>query len=159
MTLQRSTYTVKGISHHDVAERLGVWLPECVGRMVTLVVESAEENEIGVECVAVYDEDEHLGYIDDNQKQELLAVLHTGHRHTLRSHIIGYNEGKGAEGKVFSYDDVLLYATRNKMKSLKLNNISIRYAFLKFLIPELTNISKKLISLHRNIIWIINTNP
>lgn len=99
MTLQRSTYTVKGISHHDVADRLGVWLLECVGRMVTLVVESAEENEIGVECVAVYDVDEHLGYIDDNQKQELLTVLHAGRRHTLRSHIIGYNEGKGAEGK------------------------------------------------------------
>ncbi len=99
MTLKRPTYTVKGISHHDVAERLGVWLPECVGRMVTLVVESAEENEIGVECVAVYDVDEHLGYIDDNQKQELLAVLHTGRRHTLRSHIIGYSEGKGAEHK------------------------------------------------------------
>lgn len=64
--LQRSTYTVKGISHHDVAERLGVWLPECVGKMVTLGVESAEENEIGVECVAVYDVDEHLCNIDDN---------------------------------------------------------------------------------------------
>ena len=48
MALQRPTYTVKGISHHDV--------------------------------------DEHLGYIDDNQKQELLTVLHSGHRHTLRSH-------------------------------------------------------------------------
>lgn len=99
MTLQRPTYTVKGISHHDVADRLGVWLLECVGRMVTLVVESAEENEIGVECVAVYDVDEHLGYIDDNQKHELLTVLHAGRRHTLRSHIIGYNEGKGAKGK------------------------------------------------------------
>lgn len=98
MPLQRPTYTVKGISHHDVADRLGVWLPECVGRMVTLIVESAEENEIDVECVAVYDVDEHLGYIDDNQKQELLMVLHAGHRHTLRSHIISYNEGKGAEG-------------------------------------------------------------
>ena len=98
MTLQRPTYIVKGISHHDVADRLGVWLPQCVGRMVTLVVESAEENEIGVECVAVYDVDEHLGYIDDNQKQELIQVLHAGNRHTLRSHIIGYNEGKGAEG-------------------------------------------------------------
>ena len=99
MTLKRPTYTVKGISHHDVADRLSVWLPECVGRMVTLVVESAEENEIGVECVAVYDVDEHLGYIDDNQKQELLTMLHVGRRHTLRSHIINYNEGKGAEGK------------------------------------------------------------
>ncbi|MDO4196902.1 MAG: hypothetical protein Q4D33_12230 [Prevotellaceae bacterium] len=95
----RPTYTVKGVSHHDVADRLGVWLPECVGRMVTLVVESAEENEIGVECVAVYDVDEHLGYIDDNQKQELLTVLHAGRRHTLRSHIVSYNEGKGAEEK------------------------------------------------------------
>ena len=99
MTLQRPTYTVKGISHHDVADRLGVWLPECEGRMVTLVVESAEENEIGVECVAVYDVDEHLGYIDDNQKHELLTVLHAGRRHTLRSHIISYNQGKGAKGK------------------------------------------------------------
>lgn len=96
MLLQRSTYTVKGISHHDVADRLGVWLPGCVGKMVTLVVESAEENEIGVECVAVYDVDEHLGYIDDNQKQELLTVLHNGCRHTLRSHIVSYDEGKGA---------------------------------------------------------------
>lgn len=111
MTLQRSTYTVKGISHHDVAERLGVWLPECVGRMVTLVVESAEENEIGVECVAVYDVDEHLGYIDDNQKQELLTVLHAGHRHTLRSHIIGYNEGKGAEGH-YSHAKLTIEAPR-----------------------------------------------
>lgn len=98
MTLQRPTYTVKGISHHDVADRLGVWLPECVGRMVTLVVESAEENEIGVECVAVYDVDEHLGYIDDNQKLELLTVLRVGRWHTLRSHIISFNEGKGEEG-------------------------------------------------------------
>lgn len=95
MALQRPTYTVKGISHHDVAGRLGVWLPECVGRMVTLVVESAEENEIGVECVAVYDVDEHLGYIDDNQKQGLLTVLHAGRRHTLRSHIISYNGVRG----------------------------------------------------------------
>lgn len=99
MTLQRPTYTVKGISHHDIADRLGAWLPECVGRMVTLVLESAEENEIGVECVAVYDVDEHLGYIDDNQKLELLTVLHARHRHTLRSHIISYNEGRGTEGK------------------------------------------------------------
>lgn len=98
MLLQRSTYTVKGISHHDVADRLGVWLPGCVGKMVTLVLESAEENEIGVECVAVYDVDEHLGYIDDNQKQELLTVLHNGCRHTLRSHIVSYDEGKGAAG-------------------------------------------------------------
>lgn len=119
MTLQRSTYTVKGISHHDVADRLGAWLPQCIGRMVTLVVESAEENEIGVECVAVYDVDEHLGYIDDNQKQELLQVLHTGRRHTLRSHIIEYNEGKGAE---FKYSQARLTIEAPRLRNDDVND-------------------------------------
>lgn len=88
---------MKGISHHAVAERLGVWLTECVGRTVTLVLEAAEENEIGVECVAVYDVDEHLGYIDDNQKHELLVVLRRKGKRTLRSRIVGYDPGRGAE--------------------------------------------------------------
>lgn len=95
MELQRTTYRVKGISHHDVADRLGVWLPECIGRRVILAIEKAEENDLGVECVAVYDVDKHVGYIDDNQKLELLTVLKHTKRRTLRSEILGYDEGLG----------------------------------------------------------------
>lgn len=93
----RLTYTVKGISHHDVADKLAAWLPTSVGRMVTLGLEAAEENEIGVECVAVYDVDEHIGYIDDNQKHDLLTLLKRSRRPTLRSHIVAYDEGKGEQ--------------------------------------------------------------
>ncbi len=88
------TYCVKGISHHDVADRLGVWLPKCMGMMVTPRIEQAEDNEIGVECIAVYRVDEHLGYINDDDKQEVKRLLQHCQR-MPRGRIVGYGEGDG----------------------------------------------------------------
>lgn len=90
------TYCVKGISHHDVADRLDVWLPKCVGMMVTPRIEHAEDNEIGVECIAVYMVDEHLGYINDDDKREVKCLLHHCQR-MPRGRIVGYGEGDGAK--------------------------------------------------------------
>lgn len=94
--IHTKTYNVKGISHHDLAERLGVWLPGCLGQMVSPRIEPAEDNEIGVECIAVYRVDELLGYINDDDKQEVKHLLQHCKR-MPRGRIVAYGEGDGAK--------------------------------------------------------------
>lgn len=101
-----NTYTVNGLSHHDVAGHLGVWFNSCIGKLLTLRIEKAEDNAIGVESVAVYDVDQHIGYIADFQKAEVMNLIRRSGRKTLRAHILGLDEGLGesrhwSQAKVF----------------------------------------------------------
>jgi len=97
MKTTNAIYTVRGLSHQPFAKELCVWFPKCIGQIVSVSKETADQNEIHVDCMAVYQGRNHIGYIADLEKEKMFNILAKSGRRTLPANIISYDEGKGEE--------------------------------------------------------------